>query len=245
MPEKGKYPRYVSVYDALVQEIKSGKYQSGDQLPGEKDLAIFYGVSRNTLRQALLLLQEDGLIINRQGKGTFVLSNRVISGESIDNLNDPLRVFSNEPVDRVETSLEIRKISPKHQEIFQLDGSKLLALIETVYMVGDKPVGCALSFVPYSSLAKKNVPLDDMNKVHHFYNQFITSEGMMAQSMMRVVSARDPVTSLLKVPNRHQLIMWDEIMHARNGEVAMTQKLFFLPDCYEFNLTRKNGRKNK
>lgn len=67
-----KIPSYVPIYDRLYTDIMDGVYESGTKLPGEATLAAKYNVSRNTLRQALTVLVEDGLVAKMQGKGTFV-----------------------------------------------------------------------------------------------------------------------------------------------------------------------------
>ncbi len=58
---------------ALAREIRSGLVRRGAQLPGEVELAKRFSVSRNTVRAALAVLTEDGLIATRTGKGSFVL----------------------------------------------------------------------------------------------------------------------------------------------------------------------------
>ena len=65
-------PSYVPIYDRLYADIVDGVYPAGTQLPGEAALAEKYGVSRNTLRQALTILNEDRMIRKKQGKGTFI-----------------------------------------------------------------------------------------------------------------------------------------------------------------------------
>lgn len=69
-----KIPLYVTVYETISEWLKEGKYKPGDKLPGENILAEQLNVSRGTLRQAMLLLQEDGFIVNQQGRGNIVLS---------------------------------------------------------------------------------------------------------------------------------------------------------------------------
>lgn len=64
-----KIPLYVTVYETITQWLREGKYKPGDKLSGENILEEQFQVSRGTLRQAMLLLQEDGLISNQQGKG--------------------------------------------------------------------------------------------------------------------------------------------------------------------------------
>ncbi len=65
-----KHERIASI---LAREIRSGRVGHGDQLPGEVELAKRFAVSRNTVRSALAVLTEDGLITTRTGKGSFVL----------------------------------------------------------------------------------------------------------------------------------------------------------------------------
>ena len=54
-----KIPSYVSIYNQIYSDIVDGVYKNGSQLPSEPVLAEKYGVSRNTLRQALTILNED------------------------------------------------------------------------------------------------------------------------------------------------------------------------------------------
>ena len=57
-----KIPLYVTVYETISEWLKEGKYKPGEKLPGENILAEQLNVSRGTLRQAMLLLQEDGSV---------------------------------------------------------------------------------------------------------------------------------------------------------------------------------------
>ena len=61
------------VKSKLIEEIGSGKYENdGGRLPSELELSAEFGVSRPTIRDAIARLAEDGLLIRRQGIGTFI-----------------------------------------------------------------------------------------------------------------------------------------------------------------------------
>ena len=60
------------VYGQLLQEIMSGAFSAGDRLPTENQLAQRFSVSRPVVREALQRLQTDGVVIARQGSGTYV-----------------------------------------------------------------------------------------------------------------------------------------------------------------------------
>lgn len=60
------------VIDHLRSEISSGRLTSGSRLPPEAKLTAQLGVSRTTLREAIIVLSHDGLVDVRQGDGTYV-----------------------------------------------------------------------------------------------------------------------------------------------------------------------------
>ena len=65
-------PLYVQLMDAVEQKINDGVYKPGDKIMTEAEMAKEYGVSLITVRKAIGSLMEKGLVIRKQGKGTFV-----------------------------------------------------------------------------------------------------------------------------------------------------------------------------
>ncbi|WP_407891402.1 GntR family transcriptional regulator [Lacticaseibacillus sp. N501-2] len=65
-------PLYEQIRNEIRQAILDGTLKRGEQLPSESDLGVHYQVSRITIRKALTLLADEGLVIRRQGKGSFV-----------------------------------------------------------------------------------------------------------------------------------------------------------------------------
>jgi GntR family transcriptional regulator len=64
--------KYQEIADRLRDQIDSGLLQPGDRLPSEPDLVKTFDASRNTVRLAIALLTNQGLVVTRQGLGTFV-----------------------------------------------------------------------------------------------------------------------------------------------------------------------------
>ncbi|RWI87939.1 FadR/GntR family transcriptional regulator [Mesorhizobium sp.] len=60
------------VYGQLFEQISSGDFKEGQRLPTEGELARAFDASRPTVREALKRLQLDGLIVSRQGSGSYV-----------------------------------------------------------------------------------------------------------------------------------------------------------------------------
>jgi GntR family transcriptional repressor for pyruvate dehydrogenase complex len=66
---KKRHDQIVSLIEDL---ITSGKLRAGERIPPERDLAEKFGVSRNTVREAIKALAEKAVVVSRRGAGTFV-----------------------------------------------------------------------------------------------------------------------------------------------------------------------------
>ena len=89
-------PLYMQVFDQIKSSIRLGVYQKGQILPSEKELMEQTGVSRVTVRQALRMLAEAGIIETQQGKGSRVIMDwkeLLNPGEMRDHLEECWKQF--------------------------------------------------------------------------------------------------------------------------------------------------------
>lgn len=77
-----KIPKYISVYNQLKNDIMNGSYADNNRLEPENILMEKYQVSRQTIRQAVNILEDSGLVKRRQGSGTYVTYEAVTPPES-------------------------------------------------------------------------------------------------------------------------------------------------------------------
>ncbi len=92
-----------AVERALRQRIALGQWPVGTQLPAERQLAVEYGVARNTMRRALAALGDAGLLSASAGRGTFVAN--AVPGAMLDALRRAQRPVA--PADAAEVRLLI------------------------------------------------------------------------------------------------------------------------------------------
>lgn len=67
-------PLYLQIEEQLRTIIKGEEYKQGKMLPNEIDLSKQLGISRNTLRQAINNLVNEGLLMRKKGVGTVVVN---------------------------------------------------------------------------------------------------------------------------------------------------------------------------
>lgn len=69
---RGGGPRYVQLHKRLSEGVAQGILRPGAPLPPEREIAAITDLSRVTVRKAISLLAEEGLIVQKQGSGSFV-----------------------------------------------------------------------------------------------------------------------------------------------------------------------------
>jgi GntR family transcriptional regulator len=67
-------PKFISISETIIEQIKSGDLQPGDQIPSENELIRDHQVSNTTARKSLLDLESKGWVKRIKGKGTYVLN---------------------------------------------------------------------------------------------------------------------------------------------------------------------------
>ncbi len=84
---------YQRVAASITDAIEAGRWSPGSRLPGERDLAEEYKVSRPTIREAMIALEMKGWIEARHGSGLYVTRRDHGSGERADALNFDVGAF--------------------------------------------------------------------------------------------------------------------------------------------------------
>ena len=71
-------PKHIQIAESVIREIQAGILSDGARLPTEKNMARQYEVAVGTLRKALALLEEKGLLVRKQGSGNYIKSQPLV-----------------------------------------------------------------------------------------------------------------------------------------------------------------------
>ena len=113
-------PLYHQIKENITRQIVSGRWLSNHELPSENDLCAHFGVSRGTLRRALDDLENRGLIVRRQGRGTFVAMPKFEGSVLGSYRNFRVGALPHDPVSRL-LGIERKRASSDMQRLLQLD----------------------------------------------------------------------------------------------------------------------------
>lgn len=159
--QKGKKPLYISVYDKLYKRIIDGTFAVDSKLPTETELAKEFGVSRMTLRQAISLLQDDGLVKSVHGKGNFVTRSQKKSHEAgLEKIGNPIYKSHSEKIDDVELAFRLDLQSNYTEEVLKRKAAAVVAC-ERWYKSKGRVVAYAFTFMAIETVSEMNIDLQD------------------------------------------------------------------------------------
>lgn len=130
--------RYGGVASALRERILQGEWAPGEAIHSEAALAQSYGVALGTIRQALSLLVEDGLLERRHGKGTFV-SPGLVGGSMLRFFRFRAPNASSEPPVSQIISRRPRRADSAEAAAFGLGSDAQVLQLERVRRIEDQP----------------------------------------------------------------------------------------------------------
>jgi len=132
-------PKYHRLAQWLRQQIQEGTLQPGDQLPTEAELCARFGVSRGTVRQAIQMLVQEGMVQREQGRGSFVREPRRRAFFTLTGFREDMRRQGITPETRVLTA-EVIPARPAHAQRLAISEGEPVIRIERVHLAQGSPI---------------------------------------------------------------------------------------------------------
>lgn len=142
-------PRYAQIYSVLREWIYNGTYGAGARLPTENELCDMFGVSRITTRKALDILVDEGLVVRRPGRGTFVvddLADAPVLGDMEQLLRKVARLGRNTRINGAAVA-EVQADAETRKDLGLQDGAKVQRASH-VRLLNGRPIGFVVTTIP-------------------------------------------------------------------------------------------------
>ena len=225
----------------LRQAITGGTFQPGSQLPTEAELCDMLGVSRTTVREALRVLEDDGLVARRHGVGTFVRDHPILK-----NLN-----FNFGITEMIESAglkpgtshLAIHNEAADQAKSKQLRvpvGTPLITM-ERVRTADGQPVVYSLDTITESLLQRAEFD-PQLLRTESIYNILQTSLGQVVEyglARLLPVAAPDYVAEKLELPPNALTLYIVQTDYSADDEPLIYSCEYHLPDAFDFVIWRR------
>ena len=215
---------YKQLANIIRNDIFEGRFKQDERIPSEFDLSHIYKISRSTVRKAISLLSEEGLLVKIHGKGTFVASPK------FKNSSSTFLSFT-ENVDAMGKSLITNTISryyetatPDQKRFFQLDGAEELLKIIRLRSIEALPICVETTWFTkdYDSLLTKNLN----GSLYSVLRKDYEIEPSAASKTIELCYASAQEAELLDVPRGSALMLVEDYVYdSYNNPLHITKQV--------------------
>ncbi len=200
-------PLYVQIAENLLDRIESGELKPGQRLPPERELSETLQVNRMTLRNALHVLEMQGLLVRQQGAGTFVGEPKIERQASqLVPFTQGMRRRGYTPGAKVIT-LERRPVEASAARELKLRVSAPVYFVRRLRMLNREPVMLETFMLPVAGFPKlERFDLSKRSLYEIMQSQYGVSVARARQSLEPVI-ASEYEAALLKVERGAPLML--------------------------------------
>jgi GntR family transcriptional regulator len=234
---------YFEVVDFLLEDIRSGKYSPGSKLPSEDHLSREFSVSRVTLREALRVLEDDGVIIRRHGSGTFVRDKRAVPIQTLSSIVSISTIFKRAGLEDRFIKVGLRKI-PANQRIadkLQIRSGQEIWEVERVRTIGEKPAIYSFDCFPASFIpAGKEKKLNEyIHSLYHFLDEVCGQTSDAGECTFKPIMGDKNLSAVLKVRPASPLMYVETVDFNLDQQPILYSWSYYIPELFEFKAQRR------
>lgn len=232
---------YAQVEEAITGMIE--QMQPGDQLLPEPTLAKRLGVSRATLREVLRTFSERGILVRRQGIGTFVASRIPILETGLEVLESLERMAKRSDLATQVAHLHVHERLATPNEMIGLglpeNGPVAVLAVDRVITVEGQPVADLRDVVPLNYLCKADIADDFGGSVLDLLLQ--RSDLMFSTSRTDIIAeeASPNCADRLNIPLDAALLKLTAQLYSYDEKVIDYSISYFVPGYFKFHVMRK------
>ena len=217
------------------------EFASGGRLPGETVIAAELGVSRGTLRQALSILQQEGLISRQRGRGTFVNPNVLGIPARIDFAYEFTELIS---AAGFEADIKALAICPEcadaetARRLGIQPGTPLLR-VRKLFLADGRPAIYVDDVLRTDLIAEVYDPLELQKPMWRFLERRCHRPVKYVLSELAAIAAQDELAALLQVAPGSATLEFVEVSYDARNEPLVLANIYFRDQLIRFQALRK------
>ena len=236
-------PLYYQLAQLLREQITSGEWAAGAEIPSERELMQQYELSRNTVRQAMELLNQEGLIVRSLGSGTrvahFNSSFQYLLNTFFENRDLLLRAGYTPTVDAVSTEViappEVARLALKLEKGEKVINKKL------IFYADGRPAMYTLDYLPQSMAGEYDLSPEGLG----FMKFLDRASGRRVEYVMvdlSPIEASGEVAETFTCPPGSPLLLMKELFldEAQKVPIAFSMN-YFNRELINFRLLTRRG----
>lgn len=230
-------PLYFQIAEQLERAIIDGRLAAGDRISDEISLAGRLGLSRPTMRQAIQVLVDKGMLVRKRGVGTQVVHGKITRSVELTSLYDDLKAAGQSPRTEV---VSVKQVPVSEEVAYELElpiGDPVWS-VERIRFVGDEPLALMHNFLPPSVIDLSEVNLETVGLY-----ATLRAHGILMRVARQRIGARQADLSesrLLSEKRGAPVLTMQRTSYDDAGHVVEYGTHCYRPALYSFELTLVN-----
>jgi GntR family transcriptional regulator len=227
--------------EAIMALIAREELKAGDKLPSEAELALMFNISRPTLREALKLLEQDGLILTMHGRGRFLSAAATLRVErpitAYESITSMLRQLGYKPQTRLVSLCEQPADKDAARALRCRAGTPVVA-VERLRLQGSDPLVYCIEILRRDSLPET---LDE-EAFKGSLNDLLERKRKrprMSSASVSAVELPKPVARLIGPKHAGPWLLITETCFTDKGEPVVFARDYHRGDAFSFNFSRR------
>jgi len=232
-------PIYFQLKEIIRKKIINKKIKPGENIPSESKLCRQYLISRMTVRRAIGVLIEEGLLYAERGKGTFV-AKPIVKGDLsiLTSIISDMKKAGYKVIIKV---LDL-KVVPASKEIaskLEITTKNKIIMIERLKLIENKPFFLEKSFLPYEFCP--NLVNDNLSKYSIYflledkYNLALDSGNISIEA----IAANEYQSNLLQVNKGTPILNLEQTTYLKNKQVIEFMRAVAVTEKFKYYVHRK------
>ncbi|NEO88182.1 MAG: phosphonate metabolism transcriptional regulator PhnF [Spirulina sp. SIO3F2] len=212
-------PLYIQIAAELRQNIQDAVFKIGDRLPTETELSERFGVNRHTLRQAMRILRQEGIVGVERGRGTFVTAAPIVVplGTRV-RYNEALKAQSLQPQWEV---LQIASIpaDAKVAQQLQIATDVPVVLFERLSLADGVPISVSSSYFPSDLFPGLRSHCEQYHSISKLLREQYDCDHIRQSTRLSARVARPQDARHLRMPATSPILLSESININQTDEV--------------------------
>ena len=225
-------PLYYQVMRSLKEDIVGGRFPPSEHLPSEMELTEIFEVSRVVVRQALQILEDEGLIVRLKGKGTFVAKGA--TAQEVPILSGYIEDFLHAGLATKAKVLEfgIVKATADLAMLFHQGEGSDLFYVKRLRLVEGRPFSVIENYLPYD--VGLRIPLGAMEDepLMSLIEEYTGIPIDWASQVFQATSADTELAGLLDIDPLAPVLKMNLTAYTAKGQVVNSASVFYRSDRF-------------
>jgi GntR family transcriptional regulator len=230
---------YLQARDMIFNLIEE-EIQPMQKIPSEQRLSEMLGVSRNTIREAIRTLEQEGILYSRHGIGTFVIGSKKSLKTNVSTLESSTKIILDhgyQPGTKNVVAVKM-KSPPEICKKLNLYPDREIFYIERVRTANNEPVVYVEDYIPYEFGMEEKYKGEFYESLLEFLALF-GHQIVFSICKIKAVISEPKIEEKLELKEKSALLLLQQVHYSDRGEPVLYSDSYYLSDKFEFNVVRK------